>query len=265
MKNILTTQQLREKHDPDSILNGIESYYQKNLDKLSTILSQDQSPLIKYNSNLQMSFLESDQKKDDFISEASSLLKDALYFMMLSKKDRTSVTQRMRSYYSDVVKNQLARIELILGDPEIGSPKHSNDPNVNHKGMGQVKIVLNLIRKSLSHENEYRKKLNRAGYLTGLQVSMGKFFVFLNKIGMSQKDQISLIQHIFDEFEVDWEEGDRENIKVSVQQPAIDYYKTNQEEIQKISGALFSGVLDDSILSNLVDQAILLSKRIRRF
>ena len=82
---------------------------------------------------------------------------------------------------------------------------------------------------------------------------------------MSQKDQISLIQHIFDQFEVDWEEGDRENIKVSVQQPAIDYYKTNQEEIQKISGSLFSGVLDDSILSNLVDQAILLSKRIRRF
>ena len=37
------------------------------------------------------------------------------------------------------------------------------------------------------------------------------------------------------------------------------------EEIQKISGALFSRVLDNSILSNLVDQAILLSKRIRRF
>ena len=72
---------------------------------------------------------------------------------------------------------------------------------------------------------------------------MGKFFVFLNKIGMSQKDQISLIQHIFDQFEVDWEEGDRENIKVSVQQPAIDYYKVNQEQIQ----------------------AILLSKRSRRF
>ena len=58
MKNILTTQQLREKHDPDSVLNGIESYYQKNLDKLSTILSQPDSPLMKYNSNLQMSFLE---------------------------------------------------------------------------------------------------------------------------------------------------------------------------------------------------------------
>ena len=265
MKNILTTQQLRKKYDPDSILKGIESQYKKNLDKLLSILSQPDSPLIKYSSNHQISFLESHQEKDDFIDEASSLLKDALYFMMLSKKDRTLVTQRMRAYYSDVVKNQLTRVELILDDQEIGSPKHSTDPNVNHKGMGQVKIILNLVRKSLTQEHEYRKRLNRAGYLTGLQVSMGKFFVFLKKIGMTQKDQISLIQHIFDNFEVDWEEVDRENIKISIQQPAINYYKTNQEEIQKISGALFSRILDNSILSNLVDQAILLSKRIRRF
>ena len=265
MKNILTTQQLRKKYDPDSILKGIESHYKKNLDKLSSILSQPDSPLTKYSSNHQISFLESDQKKDDFIEEASSMLKDALYFMMLSKKERTLVTQRMRAYYSDVVKNQLNRVEIILDDQEIGSPEHSTDPNVNHKGMRQVKIILNLVRKSLSQEHEYRKRLNRAGYLTGLQVSMGKFFVFLKKIGMTQKDQISLIQHIFDNFEVDWEEGDRENIKISIQQPAIDYYKTNQEEIQKISGALFSRTLDNSILSNLVDQAILLSKRIRRF
>ena len=265
MKNILTTQQLRKKYDPDSILKGIESHYKKNLDKLLSILSQPDSPLIKYSSNHQISFLESHRKKDDFIEEASSLLKDALYFMMLSKKDRTLVTQKMRAYYSDVVKNQLTRVELILDDQEIGSPKHSTDPNVNHKGMGQVKIILNLVRKSLTQEHEYRKRLNRAGYLTGLQVSMGKFFVFLKKIGMTQKDQISLIQHIFDNFEVDWEEVDRENIKISIQQPAINYYKTNQEEIQKISGALFSRILDNSILSNLVDQAILLSKRIRRF
>ena len=265
MKNILTTQQLRKKYDPDFILKGIESHYKKNLDKLLSILSQPDSPLIKYSSNHQISFLESHRKKDDFIEEASSLLKDALYFMMLSKKDRTLVTQRMRAYYSDVVKNQLTRVELILDDQEIGSPKHSTDPNVNHKGMGQVKIILNLVRKSLTQEHEYRKRLNRAGYLTGLQVSMGKFFVFLKKIGMTQKDQISLIQHIFDNFEVDWEEVDRENIKISIQQPAINYYKTNQEEIQKISGALFSRILDNSILSNLVDQAILLSKRIRRF
>jgi hypothetical protein len=82
---------------------------------------------------------------------------------------------------------------------------------------------------------------------------------------MTQKDQISLVQHIFDEFKVDWEEVDRENIKVSIQQPALDYYRSMQNESQRISGVLFSSVLDDSTLSNLVDQAMLLSKRIRRF
>ena len=265
MKNIFTTQQLRDKYDPDSVLKGIESFYEQNLDKLISILSHKDSPLLRYSSNLQISFLESSQKQDDLISESASLLKDALYFMMLSKRERTSTTQRMRSYYSEVVKNQLTRIELILDDPEIGSPKHSTDPNSNHKGMKQVQVILSMIGKSLSHENEYRKKLTRAGYLTGLQVSMGNFFMFLKKIGMSQKDQISLIQHVFDEFEVDWEEGDRENIKLSIQQPALDYHKAIQEESQKISGTLFSNALDDTTLSNLVDQAILLSKRIRRF
>ena len=58
MKNILTTQQLRKKYDPDSILRGIESHYRKNLDKLSSILSQPDSPLTKYSSNHQISFLE---------------------------------------------------------------------------------------------------------------------------------------------------------------------------------------------------------------
>ena len=105
------------------------------------ILSHAQSPLMRYNAHLQISLFESDQKKDGLINEASSLLKDATYFMMLSKKERTSVTQRMRAYYSDVVQKtiQLLRVELILDDSEIGSPKHSIDPNVNHKGMGQVK------------------------------------------------------------------------------------------------------------------------------
>jgi hypothetical protein len=131
--------------------------------------------------------------------------------------------------------------------------------------MQQVRSILSIIKKSLAIESEYRENLTRIGYLTGLQVSMGYFFLFLKKIGMTQKDQISLVQHIFDEFKVDWEEVDRENIKVSIQQPALDYYRSMQNESQRISGVLFSSVLDDSTLSNLVDQAMLLSKRIRRF
>ena len=265
MKNILTTRQLREKHDPDSILKEIESFFEKNLDKLLSILSHNDSPLIRYSSDLQISFLDSDQKQDDLLNEAASILKDALYFMMLSKKERTSVTQRMRAYYSAVVKNQLVRVELILDDSEIGSPRHSIDPNFKHKGMSQVHSVLSMIKKTLVYENEHRKNLTRTGYLTGLQVSMGNFFAFLKKIGMSQKDQISLVQHIFDEFDVDWKEGDRENIKVSIQQPALEYHKTILEDIQKISGTLFSNSLDDTTLSNLVEHAVLFSRRIRRF
>ena len=265
MKNILTTQQLRDRHDPDSILKSIESFYEKNMDKLMSTLTHQESTLIRYNSDLQISFLDSEKKHDDLIKEAASLLKDALYFMMLSKKERTNVTQRMRAYYSDVIKNQLLRVELVLEDPELGSPKHSTDPNSNHRGIKQVRTILGMLQKTLQHENDHRKNLTRAGYLTGLQISMGKFFVFLKRIGMTQKDQISLVQHVFDGFEVDWEEGDRENIKVSIQQPALEYYKIAQEETQKISGALFSNMLDDSMLSNLVDQAVLLAKRIRRF
>jgi len=265
MKNILTTQQLRDKHNPDSILQGIESFYEENLDKLISILSHSNSPLITYSSNLQISFLETNQKQDELISEAASLLKDTLYFMMLSKKERTNTTRKMRTYYSEVLKNQLTRVKLLLDDPEVGAPKHSTDPSSNHKGMQQVRSILSIIKKSLAIESEYRENLTRIGYLTGLQVSMGYFFLFLKKIGMTQKDQISLVQHIFDEFKVDWEEVDRENIKVSIQQPALDYYRSMQNESQRISGVLFSSVLDDSTLSNLVDQAMLLSKRIRRF
>ena len=265
MKNILTTQQLRDKHNPDSILQGIESFYEENLDKLISILSHSNSPLITYSSNLQISFLETNQKQDELISEAASLLKDTLYFMMLSKKERTNTTRKMRTYYSEVLKNQLTRVKLLLDDPEVGAPKHSTDPSSNHKGMQQVRSILSIIKKSLAIESEYRENLTRIGYLTGLQVSMGYFFLFLKKIGMTQKDQISLVQHIFDEFKVDWEEVDRENIKVSIQQPALDYYRSMQNESQRISGVLFSSSLDDSTLSNLVDQAMLLSKRIRRF
>ena len=265
MKNILTTQQLRDKHDPDSILREIESFYEENLDKLISILSHSNSPLITYSSNLQISFLETNQRQDELISEAASLLKDALYFMMLSKKERTSITRKMRAYYSEVLKNQLIRVKLLLDDPEVGTPKHSTDPSSNHKGMQQVRSILSIIKKSLVIESEYRENLTRIGYLTGLQVSMGYFFLFLKKIGMTQKDQISLVQHIFDEFKVDWEEVDRENIKVSIQQPALDYHRSMQNESQRISGVLFSSALDDSTLSNLVDQAMLLSKRIRRF
>ena len=174
MKNLLTTQQLREKYDPDSVLKAIEQSYNQNLEKLRSSLNHSDSPLQKYNRDIQISLLDANQKRSyELIDEVVSTLKDTIYFMTLSKKERTSVTQRMRSYYSELVKNQFLRINYIMEDPEIGSPKHGSDPTPKHKGMRQVFEILKMVKKDLEFEYEYRQSLSRSGYLTGLQISMG--------------------------------------------------------------------------------------------
>ena len=56
----------------------------------------------------------------------------------------------MRSYYSELVKNQFLRINYIMEDPEIGSPKHGSDPTPKHKGMRQVFEILKWLKKTLN-------------------------------------------------------------------------------------------------------------------
>ena len=266
MKKLLTTQQLREKYDPDSIFKAIEQSYNQNLERLRSSLNHTDSPLQKYNRDIQISLLDANQKRsDELIDEVASTLKDTIYFMTLSKKERTSVTQKMRSYYSELVKNQFLRINYIMDDPEIGSAKHGSDPTPKHIGMRQVFEILKMVKKDLESEYEYRLSLSRSGYLTGLQISMGKFFTTLKSLGMNQKDQITLVQRLFDDFEVDWDEGDRENIKLSLQLPALENYKLTQQNIQKMTSFLFSKYLNDNLVSNLVEQAVILKKRLRRF
>tara|TARA_Y100001960_G_C14585015_1_gene782704 strand:- start:132 stop:929 length:798 start_codon:yes stop_codon:yes gene_type:complete len=265
MKNLMTTDEIRKKYNPDAILNDIEKYHEKHFEKLVSSISHPDCPLSNYSIDKQISFLESEKKNDDIIKQVTFLLKDTIYFMILSKTERTNVTQKMRSYYSAVINNQLLRIQLLLDDREIGAPKHFFDSNAKHKGMEKVFTILDMLNTILSKENTYRKQLARSGYLTGLQISMGHFFVFLKKIGMSQKDQITFVQYLFDDFNVDWEAGDRENIKLSLQQPALEYFKSTQKEIQAISSTIFSSNINQLIVENLIDHAILLIKRIRRF
>jgi len=265
MKNPLTTKQLRLKYDPDSILQAIETCYENNLDKLRNSIGHHDSPLCKYREDLQISFLENQQKNNDIVGEVASLLKDTIYFMLLPKKQRTDVTKTMRTYYTELVKNQLFRIKILLEDDEIGMANHETELNSKHKGVEQVFSILNMLKKTLEYENDYRKKLTRSSYLTGLQVSMGRFFIFLNKINMNQGDQITLVQRMFDDFNVDWKEGDRENIKLSLIHPALDFYKTSQDEILSISVSVFSKNINDVLMSNIVDQSIQLKKRLRRF
>ena len=266
MRNLPTTKDLRKKVDPDEILNAIDQTYQENLDKLRSSIGQPKSPLLKYERDLQISLLESSPQRDDeLIDNIASKLKDTVYFLSLPKKDRTHVTQRMRSYHSELVQNQLVRINLLLEDTEIGSPKHGRDPTPKHKGMHLVREVLSRIKKDLEIEKEHWDNLSRAGYLTGLQNSMGDFFVALKSLGMKQKDQITLVQKLFDDFNVDWEEGDRENIRVSLQQSALANYDKTQRDIRQIPSTFFSKSLSEELVTDLVDHARIMKKRLRRF
>ena len=154
MKNLLTTQQLREKYEPDSILKSVDEIFEINFDKLISSLTHDDSPLNKYGQDQQISFLDSASiNSDDLANKVASFLKDTIYFMTLSKKERTKVTQKMRAYYSEVVKNQLHRIDQLIADQELGTLKHTTDPSPVHKGMVQVFQILIMVRNNLEIEN----------------------------------------------------------------------------------------------------------------
>ena len=122
-----------------------------------------------------------------------------------------------------------------------------------------------MIKKDLELENDYWSNLSRSGYLTGFQNSMGEFFETLKKLGMTQKDQITLVQRLFDDFEVDWNEGDRENIKLSLQLPALANYEKSQRDIKQISSTFFSKSLSEDLVLDLIDHARIMKKRLRRF
>ncbi|MBT3848827.1 MAG: hypothetical protein HOF58_06380, partial [Candidatus Marinimicrobia bacterium] len=55
MRNIPTTKQLRNKYDPDGVLEAIEISFKGNLEKLRLSLNHKDSPLLKYNRDLQIS------------------------------------------------------------------------------------------------------------------------------------------------------------------------------------------------------------------
>ena len=268
MKNLLSTKQIRLKYDPDTVLKNINLSYEKNIEKLRSCISHKESPIHNYNTVHQLSLLDTDTDKhypNHIINELLSTLKDSTYFMGLSKKDRLHTTQKMRAFYSGLLNNYLERINIIIQDPELLTPKQFNDPIPKHKGLSIVFDILTIIKKDLELECKYRKNMPRAGHLTGLQISMGKFFNNLKSNSVSQKDQITIVQNLFNSFGVDWEEGDRDNIKLSLQKPAIEYYNKINKDVQNISGYHYPKSLNDNMITNMIEQTVIFKKRIRRF
>ena len=267
MKNLLTTKQLRSKYDPDTVLRDIDSSYEKNIEKIKSCIAHRDSPIHNYNIVQQLSFLETDPNEhhSHLVNDLLFTLKDAIYFMGLSKKERLNTTQKMRAYYSGLINNYLERVKVLTQDPELLAPRQLNDPIPKHKGIAMVFDILMFIKKDLESEQRYRRDIPRAGHLTGLQIAMGKFFNNLKFHGVSQKDQITIVQNLFNSFGVDWEEGDRDNIKLSLQKPAIEYYNKINKDVQNISGYHYPKSLNDNMITNMIEQTVIFKKRIRRF
>ena len=177
----------------------------------------------------------------------------------------------MRFFESKMVENQLARINLLLEDDQLGSStpwtgkERTNKGSNRHRGLDMAFEILRVIKSDLEAENLYWKDVSRAGHLTGLQISMSIFFVRLKELGMGQKDQITLVQQLFDELGMDWEEGDRENIKVSLQQPGLAIQENQNRELRSSTNVTFSKYLSNEVLKDLSDLSTIYKTQLRRF
>ena len=72
LKNLLTTEQLRLKYDPESILKDIDANYEKYLEKLKGWIFQEDNPINNYNTVQQISFLETNDQKDTNLNKIFS-------------------------------------------------------------------------------------------------------------------------------------------------------------------------------------------------
>ena len=261
MKKLYTLKELKSKYEPDKVIGAIEENFVIHKVTLVNLLSLDSCPLSKYKQERQMSFLETKGPDDEeLVKEITDKLHDAIYFMTLPKKDRTLVTQRMRSFANELIDTQLNRIKLFSDDPILALPFSSDKELEQSEMLAEVIEILGCIESGLELEKSYWENIPRAGYLSGLQV-----FMRLNQFGMSQKDQITLVQQIFVEFKVDWKEGARENIKVSLQQPALEILQHRKMHFDSILGFNQVTPLPKNFVAELTSAFNVYRSQLRRF
>ena len=266
MKKLYKLKDLQSKFEPDKVIRDIEENFVIHKFTLINLLSIDSCPLSRYKQERQMSFLETKGPDDGvLVKDIADRLHDAIYFMTLSKKDRTLVTQKMRSFANELIEAQINRIKLFSDEPLLALPFSSNKQLEESELLTELIEILGCIESGLELEKSYWENIPRAGYLSGLQVSMGEFFMKLNQIGMSQKDQISLVQQIFDEFKVDWEEGARGNIKVSLQEPALEILQQRRMHFDSILGINQVTTLSKNFVAELSGLFNVYRSQLRRF
>ena len=143
MKKLYTLKDLKKKYDPDKVIVQIEENFVLHKYTLINLLSIDSCPLSNYKQERQLSFLETKGQDDaELIKEIAEMLKDAIYFMTLSKKERTNVTQKMRSFAIELVDAQLMRINLFIDDPLLALPYSSDNDSDQPELLNEIIEVL---------------------------------------------------------------------------------------------------------------------------
>ena len=169
MRKLYTLEELKSKYEPDKIIRAIEENFVIHKFTLINLFSIESCPLSKYKQERQMSFLDTKGPDDEeLIKEITETLHDSIYFMTLSKKDRTLVTQKMRSFANDLVEVQLKRIKLFIDDPLLISPYPSDKESEQPEILTEIIEVLGCIESGLELEKSYWENIPRAGYLSGL-------------------------------------------------------------------------------------------------
>ncbi len=266
MTKIVSNKKLLKKYDPEKVLNKIAEHYIKNKSKLLELLSSSSCPISKYKREKQLSFIDFNDTEDhDFAQDVLNQLHDAIYFMSLSKKERTQVTQRMRSFATEFIRSHFERIKNIQENRILELPysliKKDEQPLV----LKELNEVLKSILSGLNIELNYWQALPRASYLSGLQVSMGTFFDKLNKIGMNQGDQITLVQQLLSHFKVDWDEGARGNIKTSLQVPSLEIFANRKSFFDNPMGLDQNSTLSENNINELTSAFYEYRVHLRRF
>ena len=185
--------------------------------------------------------------------------------MSLTKKDRTLVTQRMRSFATEFTRSHFERIKNVQENRILELPHSSIEKDKYPLVLKEIDEVLKSIMSGLNIELNYWQDLPRASYLSGLQVSMGSFFEKLNKIGMNQKDQITLVQQLFSHFKVDWDEGARGNIKTSLQMPSLEILTSRKSFFDNPMGLDQNSTLSENNINELASTFYEYRVHLRRF
>ena len=73
MKKSTTVQELKKEYNPQEIIDAVEESFQKHRAKLVSIIGHSDSPILNYNQNQQISFLENDQDQNTIIDEVVEL------------------------------------------------------------------------------------------------------------------------------------------------------------------------------------------------